>query len=238
MNDTIRLSIKFFMEIKGFAKDAKGIILANDDYKRAVSKSIDAILAGGMTAKELDKLMDEYKATHKNPQEAYSVDDILQHMKIKAKKGVIKEDPDNLLVRGNFYYHPQLQVTPPPPVIKMLPNGAFEASYEKDPTFYLEMKERYTIDDLLDYFYQRTGVESKNRKRHKGGMEYILRMEDIDLVLYSIDEAAVTYMDINAKPPSNPLDIQDYFTYAEAVLDDRKNTLETEGLNHVIPRSQ
>lgn len=237
MNDAVRLSIKFFAEIKGFKKDAKGKIEANNDYKIAVSKAIDAIIAGGTSAEELSKLMDEYKATHPAPHEAYGVEDILKYMNIQAKKGVIKEDPTNLLVRGKFYYHPQLQIVPPPPVVKILNDGTFIASYEEDPTFYLEMKEKYTLDDLLDYFYERTGIQSKNRKRDKGSMEYILRLNELDIVLYSIDESSVMYMDKNCRPPRNPLDLQDYFEDGEAILEDRKNTLEMEGLNYVIPRS-
>lgn len=237
MSDTIRLSIKFFEELKGFKRDSRGRIEANDAYKQAVSKSVDSILAGGTSAKELERLMDEYRTTHPTPHEVYNVDDILKYMNVTAKKVEVKVDPTNLLLRGQFYYHPQLQIAPPPPVVKLLPDGTFAASYEEDPEFYLEIKEKYTVENLLDYFYQRTGINPKNRKRDRGSIEYLLRIADLDLILYSIDEASVMYMDTNGKPPTNPLDIQDYFDAGEAVLEDRKNTLEMEGLNHVIPRS-
>lgn len=238
MSDTVRLSIKFFEEVKGFKRDARGRIEANDGYKESVSKSVDQILAGGMKPQELDRLMTEYITTHPTPQETYNVDDILKYMKVTAKKVEVKVDPDNLLMRGQFYCHPQLQIAPPPPVIEILPDGTFKASYEEDPEFYLEIKDKYTIDDLLDYFYSRTGIKPKSRKRDRGGIEYLLRIADLDLILYSIDEASVMYIDTNGQPPRNPLDVQDYFDAGEAILEDRKNTLEMEGLNHVIPRSQ
>lgn len=240
MSDTIRLSVKFFTDVKGFKKDSRGRVEANDNYKKSVSKSIETILAGGMAASELEKLMDEYRTSHPTPQDAYNVDDILTFMNIKAQKGTVVQDPDNLLVRGKFYYHPQLQVTPPPPVIRFNPDGTFEASYETEPEFFLEIKDKYTADDLLDYYYKRTETKSnpKFRKRDRGAMDYILRLEELDVILYSIDEAAVMHMDVNGQAPRGPLDIQDYFHYGAALLEDRKNTLEMEGLNHVIPRSR
>lgn len=237
MSEAIRLAVKFLTEVKGFEKDQSGKIKASDTYKKIVREGMEAVLAGGMTAGELDHALATYKATCPKASEAYGIDDVLKYLRITAKRGIVTNDPDNLLVRGRFYYHPQLQIAPPPPVVQILPDGTFRASYEEDPTFYLEMKEKYTLDDLLDYFYNRVGIKKQNRKRDRGALEYILKQYELDVVLYSIDESAVMYLDTNSSPPKNPLDIEDYVENGEALLEDRKNTLQMEGLDHVIPRS-
>jgi hypothetical protein len=236
MSEAVRLTIRFFEDIKQFKKDTHGKIIANNDYKRIVRESIEKVLIGGLSPSDIDSLMDGYKSTHKTPEKAYDINDILSFMKVNATQGIIKDDPENLLLRGKFYYHPQLQITPPPPMIELLSDGTFRSSYELDPCFYLEIKHKYTLDNLVDYFYNRVGINKQIRKRDRGGFEYLLKFYELDVILYSIDEASVMYIDTNSNPPRTPLDIEEYMGNGEALLEDRKNTLQTEGLDHVIPR--
>ena len=237
MNEAIRLSIIFFEEIKGFDKDDTGKIKAPDNYKVKVMQNIEQILAGGMNAQELESYFKRYKEEHPTPQEAYNIDDILSFFKVRAKKTIIEKDPNNLIQSGNFYYHPALQVAPPPPTVIQLDDGTFQSSYETE-TFFLEIKESFTYEDLVNYFYKVMGLEDGQgfKERDIGAFKHILRSYDLDTVLYTIDEARFQAEDLCKPIPKSPFDIRDYVDEGMAVLEDRKNTCYMEGLNHVIPR--
>lgn len=238
LNEAIRLSIKFFEEVKGFDKDNTGKVNAPDAYKVSVMKNIEEILAGGMNARELESYIEEYKSRHEAPHEAYSIDDILSFFRVHAKKGNIERDPNNLLQAGQFYYHPALQVAPPPPTVVQLDDGTFQSSYEVEE-FFLEVKESFTCENLVDYFYQVMGQDGQGFKdRDVGAFKHIMKSYDLDTILYTIDEARFLAEDLNKPIPRSPFDIRDYFEYGEAVLEERKNTCYMEGLDRVIPRTR
>jgi hypothetical protein len=237
LNEAIRLSIKFFEEIKGFGKDSTGKVKAPDNYKVSVMANIEQILEGGMSVKDLEHYISEYKRVHEAPQEVYSIDDILKFFNVNAKKSVVQRDPNNLIQAGTFYYHPALQVAPPPPTVIQLDDGTFESSYETE-NFFLEIKESFTYDDLVDYFYKVMGNDMQGfKERDIGAFKHILKSYDLDLVLYTIDESRFQSVDLNKPIPKSPFDIRDYFEFGELVLEDRKNTCYMEGLDRVIPRT-
>ncbi len=184
--------------------------------------NIQEILAGGMKSKELESLMDRYKKEHPTPHEAYSVEDILKFFKINAKKSTIKKDPNNILEPGAFYYHPQLQVAPPPPTVIQLDDGTFQSSYENQE-FFLEIKESYTFEELVDYFYKVMGHEDASfKERDIGAFKHMLRSYDIDTILYTIDEARFMAEDLDKHIPQSPFDIRDYIENGKEVLEERK----------------
>jgi hypothetical protein len=236
INDAIRLSIKFFEEVKGFDKDGAGKIKAPDKYKTDIMYNIEQVLAGGMTAHDLEQLFSSYKEKHPAPQEVYNIDDILKYFDINAKKSDVKRDPNNLLEPGKFYFHPALQVAPEPPVVIQLDDGTFKSSYDDEP-FFLEIKESFTVEDLVGYFYKVMNVDGTGfKERDIGAFKHILKSYDLDTLLYTIDESRFHAEDLGRPSPRSPFDIRDYFEYGEAVLEDRKNTCYMEGLDRVIPR--
>lgn len=238
MSEAIRLSIKFFEEIKGFDKDSTGKVKAPDAYKVSVMSNIEQILAGGMDARELESYMDNYKGNHPQPKEAYSMDDILSFFQVNAKKTVVKRDPNNLLQAGAFYYHPALQVAPPPPTLIQLDDGSFQSSYESEE-FFLEIKESFTFEDLVAYFYRVMEMDGTGfKERDIGAFKHILKSYDLDTILYTIDEARFLAEDLNKPRPRSPFDIRDYFNEGTEVLEGRKNTCYMEGLDRVIPRTK
>ena len=122
---------------------------------------------------------------------------------VKPKKCLTIEDiPDklwenSLLERDKFYFHKQLQITPPPPGWDI----------EHDYIFYREMKIRYTLDDVLDYFIIMTGVRAEwvARDKEKGSIKYLLKeykkfnfMEPIDFLLHLIDYCVSCGREINS----------------------------------------
>ena len=95
---------------------------------------------------------------------------------------------NTLLKPDTFYYHEQLTIMPGPSIWH--PNMK-----EKSQKFYLEMKIKYTIDDLLNYYYTELliPVELRDRNKDKGAFEHMLkkytkfRCEPVDFILYLID---------------------------------------------------
>ena len=236
-NEAIRLSIKFFEEIKGFQRNERGMINAKDSYKIKVMNDVQSVLAGGIEVKELELLMDRYKVECPNAREAYSIDDVLHFFQIEARKGVVAQDPNNLIQPGKFYYHPRLQKVPPAPTIEILPDGTFKSSYEEEE-FYLEIIERFTLEDLTRYFYEIMGIQDEHHlKRDAGAFKVLLeRYKDLDLLMFTIIESAVLAEDLNKRKPRHPFELEEYIEDGRAILEERKNTLYMEGLDRVIPK--
>lgn len=102
---------------------------------------------------------------------------------------------DNSLIdRNKFYYHKELQILSPPP------------TWNETFPFYLEMKIRYTLDDLLDYFVRRAGVRQDwlNREKEIGSIKYLLNqykkfkfMEPLDFLLHLIDFCIAKEVELN-----------------------------------------
>lgn len=227
----------FFKGVKGFPSDEHGKVKAPEKYKLLVMENIEQLLNGGMSSQVLAEFMKKYVDEHVTPKEVYSIDDILSYFQVAVKKSIVERDPNNLIEPGKFYFHPALQVAPPPPTITQLDDGTFQSSYDNEE-FFLEIKEVFTYEDLVGYFYKVMEIEGDGFKdRDIGGFKHITRSADLDLILYSIDEARFLAEDLGRPRPKNPFDIRDYMDEGGAVLEDRKNTCYMEGLDHVIPRT-
>lgn len=236
-NETIALSILFFEEVKAFQRNVNGKIQAPSHYKFTVMQDIQELLAGDMTYGQLEEAIRRYvKGNPPKLKETYLLSEILNMLRIPYKKGVQQVVQDNLVLSGHFYYHPELQLTPPPPVIDQLPTGEFVSNYEE---FYLEIKEVFTLEDLVHYFYKKVGVhEQTTMERDKGAFRHMLKSYDVDFILHLIDEAYANSMDRGAALPKEPFAIQDYVQDARLVYDNRKNTCFEGGFDHVIPRNR
>ena len=98
----------------------------------------------------------------------------------------------SLLEPAKFYWHKQLRLQAPPET--KMKDGSWNR-----PQWYLEMKIRYTIDDLLNYAYVTFGTAKvfRNEKRDLGMIRHLLERlgnweicEPVDAVLAVIDKAA------------------------------------------------
>jgi len=97
----------------------------------------------------------------------------------------------SLLQKGHFYFHKELQIQSPAPVLKK--DGSI--SYADD---YLEMKIRYSEQDVLDYFYCRLSKQDRllcEPKTDTKTVQYIIKrfsnveyVEPVDLLLCLIDD--------------------------------------------------
>lgn len=152
----------------------------------------------GFTNKEARQLMLDNKL---------STDDLLY------EDSIITTSDDTI------YYHYELQIHSKP--------GGFDpetCKVIKQP-YYLEMKYRYTMDALLDYYYNKLLVPIMFRdvKRDTGAFYHMIntykfeKMNSVDFILYVIDYAVS-----NKYKVSNPLDLknlaQDTYEYLESYV--------------------
>lgn len=144
-----------------------------------------------------------------------SESDIIRFIEESPPKDCLTPDdlPDwlweeSLLKKNTFYYHNTLHIRPPAPTFNP------HSQSEKVEKFYLEMKIRYTMDDLIRYFYRTLRINSElaDRKKDEGSFNYLLNKYDklefceaIDFVLALIDYNRPT--NISAFPVQSILDI-------------------------------
>lgn len=99
---------------------------------------------------------------------------------------------NSLLEKGVFYYHNILHITSPPPKWDPV------TLQEEVPTYFLEMRINFTMEDLLQYYYDkmRMPIDLRDDKKEIGGLTYLLnkykkmKVEAIDFVLSLIDFAS------------------------------------------------
>ena len=103
---------------------------------------------------------------------------------------------DSLIDINKFYFHKELIITPPPPGWDI----------EEDYKFYKEIKLRYTLEDVLDYFIKATNARAEWIARDKeiGSIKYLLKeykkfsfIEPIDFILHLIDYCVSSSDEIN-----------------------------------------
>lgn len=112
-----------------------------------------------------------------------------KNINIKASELPSKYWEGSLLKPNTFYYHDKLRIMSKAP--KWDPETLKEITYP----YFLEMKIMFTMDDLIEYFYQKTliPVELRNRKNEEASFKYLLdkykimKAEPIDFVLFLID---------------------------------------------------
>ena len=97
----------------------------------------------------------------------------------------------SLLQKGHFYFHKELQIVSPAPVLKK--DGT--VSYPDD---FLEMRIQYKEQDILDYFLTKAGYLAQqicDQKKELKTISYLLKrfslienVEPVDLILCLIDD--------------------------------------------------
>ncbi len=98
---------------------------------------------------------------------------------------------NSLIKRGAFYLHNQLRIIAPNPVFDLATNTL------KVTPFYCEMKIRYTINDVVNYFYSKLyqfNLKLVDRKADYQAVKYLMTkynqidyVEPLDIILCSID---------------------------------------------------
>lgn len=115
---------------------------------------------------------------------------ILNEMPLRESCEIFIEDiqdkwwDNSLLERDKFYFHKELQITPPPPNLE-------------DPfVYYKEMKIKYDYKDALNYFYKVFDIKEEwiNENKDVGAIKWIIEdykkfkfITPIDMLLHLID---------------------------------------------------
>ena len=144
------------------------------------------LLDNGYSNKEANKILIDTKLNIENYEHKDSI--------------LNKEDP--------IYRHHELQIHSKP--------GGFDpatCTIIKRP-YYLEMRQRYTINDLLNYYYTKLIVPPlfRDEKRDIGAFNHLINsfkspvINSVDFILFVIDYAAS-----NGYKTNNPLDLKNWF---------------------------
>lgn len=144
------------------------------------------LLDNGYSNKEANKILIDTKLNIENYEHKDSI--------------LNEEDP--------IYRHHELQIHSKP--------GGFDpatCTVIKSP-YYLEMKCRYTMDNLLDYYYTKLIVPPlfRDNKRDIGAMNHLLNsfkspiISSVDFLLFVID-----YVSSNQYKLTNPLELKNWF---------------------------
>ena len=155
-----------------------------------------------------------------------------------------KNSVGNLLRPGRFYYHPYLQVAPPPPLVSINDDGTF---CKKDQCFFLKIKDRFTIENTLEYFYLRFPYIDRSLRRDIGAVEYLYNkaaiptidnhhdkdLNAIDLLMFTIDTSLALCHDEDRKL-KKILELSNYMDDGLMVYLDKRENCILAGIDHVI----
>lgn len=141
----------------------------------------------------------------------------------------------SLMKRNAFYLHKELRITSPAPV--------FDYSRNKEIIFpyYCEMIIRYTITDVLNYFYTKLSYINRklvDEKTDRKTVEFLIKkysridyVEPLDIILCSIDNHLIQRDDC-----CRLIDITNTNLYIVNQLIDEMQELEAKGLRRIIWR--
>lgn len=106
---------------------------------------------------------------------------------------------NSLTEKNQYYCHHEVQLHSPATIYKR------DGSCISFP-FYQEMKIRYTINDLLDYFYRKVSKYSilRNEKRDTAQLKHLLsqynglkKVQPLDIILFLIDTVAFNNISVS-----------------------------------------
>jgi hypothetical protein len=172
--------------------------------------------------------------------DAYSLDKLASnHARPKSSK--------NLIQPNQFYYHPALQVAPPPPVIKINDDGTFTESYSEEE-FFLKIKECFTLQDAIEYLYSKSIISSIDKK--EAPMKYVYEnkimpvanqwasagLNALDLLLFTIDAAhniLAQDTSLQMKLENGIFGLIDYIDHGLEIYKEKVNYCKLSDLTHV-----
>lgn len=225
---SVILSKLFIENVRRLKKDDRGNYTVNSGYKQALLDDAYAVLATTDYYEVKEKILN-YK------EDKTSFYNLSNFLGIKVNSTRPEEE---LITLGRFYLHPQLQMTPSLPTTRLDPETNEFVTIQKEK-FYLEIKESYTLDDLLTYFYMKHQEDPLPGTSHKTQMKNLVADYPLDTVLYLIDASAMLIHDDDAlkRPSRNPAFLNDHLEEARFFIIRRKNVLTEGGLTSIVPKN-
>jgi hypothetical protein len=145
-----------------------------------------------------------------------------------------KQPPNNLMEPDVFYYHNHLREVPPPPRLRIVDGKAIR----EEQSFYLQMKTRFTMEDLLSYWYAMNGLKANEhmKKQDEGKFKYLLGFYNLDELLFGIDVSKSIRAERQKLPLRNAFDLEQYMDEAREYIAGKQNVHKQQGINKVIKK--
>lgn len=149
-----------------------------------------------------------------------------------------KEPPNNLMEADVFYYHNILRnVSAPIKIIKDKETG--ELIRQSEP-FYLEMKKRFTLKELLDYWYHQMNITPNDHmlRQDEGKFKYLLTSYTLDEILFTIDVSKTIRKERQLKPLRNAFELDKYIEDARDFIKGKENVHKMQKINREFKRNE
>lgn len=220
--------------------DNIGVMPSTEDFNRTMAV-VDCLLENGFNAKEIYKIA---KELFKNYDNDNNIDLTYESVSYKRKQYItFNELPEelwenSLTEKDKFYYSEILHLKSKAPSWNPI---TFQEECEE---FYLEMKIRFTIDDLLEYYYSkcRIEVEFRDDKKAKGALLYLIEKYNklniatgLDIVIGLINEAS---NDIDNIMITDVFKIDEYLPIVIESLKAKTNEAELLKANKIVWRKK
>ena len=172
-----------------------------------------------------------------NNQEIFKIFKFISKQKIEGEDLPKSLWNDSLLEKGVYYYHNEFHITSKPPTWNPV---TFEEECEP---FFMEMKIKYTIEDLRDRFYDKCKVPLGLRedKLVEGGLKHLLSKynnlsaQSIDYIMLMMDLADE---DVDRELITNVFDLEKYSKQAFIMLEDIVQETQVNKSNKIIWRNE
>jgi hypothetical protein len=222
-----------------FVKELKWWVGAPAAVAARSERAFRDMLDNGYTYEVLEQAIYDYKRKHPTKEELSGLIKVNQIL-----EGI--DDPRlmvNLIEKDRFYYHPRLQVSLGARTLIINDDG--EPEYvDADREYFLEMVSSFTLRDLCDYFYGKSGIRQRDYRKDAGGFQYVLNslspeepLNKLDLMLYIIDEAIAKRFDEDLPMPKQAVDLKNYIDVGEDLYAARYDSSSKGGNTHVIARN-
>ncbi|QHW35859.1 hypothetical protein GZH47_33755 (plasmid) [Paenibacillus rhizovicinus] len=201
---------------------------ANIENKVAKSiKTIERLISGGWALEDIqEEIMKFAKEYPSMVTRIYHLEEIF----------VNKQPPDNIMQPDVFYYHNILREVPPPVRMRMDPETG-QMIRHSEP-FFLEMKRRFTMKELMDYWYTSCQITPHDhmKRQDEGKFKHFLGIYGLDEILFAIDVSKSSRAEMNLSPLRNAFDLERYMDKALEFIREKENTHKQVGINRVIRR--
>lgn len=198
------------------------------ETKKQIILDIAYILESGWTAPEIYKHINSFKSS--NPNDVMNIKKYFLSNKIEKI---------NLISTKKFYFHNELRITTSPPIVICDYNtGLFTKKVED---YFLEMNSTYTIDDLYEYYLTKYNLYEKNTLNYKriiGGLGWLLKNHDLDILLFMID-IADNVIESNRYPKlKNPMEVNNYYLEAKSIWESKLTESKSMGDDTLVLRKR
>lgn len=176
----------------------------------------------------------DWRTLHQEIIKAYNTHQPFPHYKYSKK---YNGDNPNLIKQGKFYYNRRLKIISMlNPVLQDIDKGTVT---RKENQYWCEQVASFTLNDLMNTFYERLGAEMQEakypRKRLAGLLRFLLNELGIDEILFMLEAAVRNCQD------GTPFDFKgfrDYYPTAQQYLEEIKNNCKYSGGDHYVKRQR